>query len=995
MNKRKLAHLIGVTVLICSVLIPSVIDFSGEQKTASATENSTEVAIEAEEETEITQQPNFHFIEIQINEEIHGVVKIQIESDMPVTEVAVQLPSEAKIQDALLLEGQTHQVNEKGQTILSQTMETKSLELPVVFDTAGEYQISIVSNDESTVSATINITAGETSIVTEEPLESETDASSEILEIEAGIENASIPETDTPLNNEKISRADENGVQDVATWVEFIRAFVDPTVTTINVIDDFAIPSNPRLNLIDITTGATTNTTGSARYVYLTAPNISRKLTIEGNNHQIDFRAVSLCFRDVTAVTDSPWELEIQDITIYHGNFYGPITFNDLNRANQRMSIIMYDNVTNIGNQLIHSPHSFVKISGNTSSIQQENYTSKFGSWRINATNQTNIFVSEMKLMKGSELILSTLGAGNIDLGNDSNGDLTLEYGAKITAIANGTSGEANGVNILIRSGSVSADENSEISLVPQRNSSAISLLATGASFNIGKNANVEIQSNGRSTNTNNNNTNIVWMAAGSSLLVDEGGRFAVDAVNQGASGSNVVHVNGAATFRVGKDSTLDIKSDSTSQTQNLLYFASASSIFQFSDAQEINLQRTQAMSGTATTNGLINIAGSTGLLDVDVQAAKQWSRGNLREEPDYDWTPIFNLNVRYTGTATRLESVSSISQETIDSFSANFTTRNVQRVLFEKIPDVSVTIDELSEDNSLEISHVITGIASPGSVIRFTGDTAIPAGTIPSPDINSAEMYHVEASTNGEYRYELPLDSYFTVGNTVSAHAFLEGKSDTASTIVQARLTLPNPLDPLNPAEEVNPENKPDLPEEQGQLSIDFISQFNFGTQSISVQDKTYYANSQRLLNEDGTVNQTEERPNFIQVSDRRSTDQRGGWELSISQESQFSTTNGKELAGAQLQLANAELISPQGNTEPNFVETLQNIIPGVRQPLITAEGDEGQGTWIYRFGDSVTGNESVKLQVPKGSNADAEFYSTTIIWTVEAIPNNSLLKL
>lgn len=992
MNKRKLAHLIGVTVLICSVLIPSVIDFSREQKTASATGDSTEVAIEAveENETEIAQQPNFHFIETQLSEEIHGVVKIQIESDMPVTEVAVQLPSEAKIQDALLLEGQAHQVDEKGQTILNQTVETKSFELPVVFDTPGEYQVSILSNEESTASVTINITASETSIVAEEPLESETSTSSEILEVEASVENDRISETDTTLNNEKSSRADENGVQDVANWVEFIRAFVDPSVTTINVIADFATPSNPRLDLTTVTTGDTGNFTGGLSGVYLSVPNISRSLVIEGNNHQIDFKAVALCFLDTTANVNSPWDVELKDLEIYHGNYYGPLTFFNLSTNNQRLSTITYNNITNIGNQLIHSPMSHVQIKGVTSSIQQENYTSNFGAWRIYGTNQTNIFVSKMTMLKDSELVLATIGAGNIDLGYDSNGELLLEEGSKITATANGTSGEANGVNILIRSGSVTVGENSEISLAPQLNSSAVSLLATGASFNIGKNANVEIQSNGRSTNINNNNTNILWMAAGSSLLVDEGGRFAVDAVNQGASGSNVVHVNGAATFRVGKDSTLDIKSDSTSQTQNLLYFASASSIFQFSDAQEINLQRTQAMSGTATTNGLINISGTTGLLDVDVQAAKQWSRGNLSEEPDYDWTPIFNLNVRYTATATRLDSVSSISQETIDSFRANFTTQNVQRILFEKIPDVSVTIDELSEDSSLEISHVITGIANPGSVIRFTGDTALPAGTIPSPDINSAEMYHVEADANGEYRYELPADSYFTVGNTVTAYAFLEGKSDTASTIVQERLVPPNPLDPLNPDTEVDLENKPDLPEEQGQLSIDFISQFNFGTQSISAQDKTYYANSQRLLNEDGTVNEDEERPNFIQVSDRRSSDQRGGWELSLSQESQFSTSDGKELIGAQLQLANAELISPQENSEPNFVESLQNLIPGVRQPLIRAEGDEGQGTWIYRFGDSTTGSESVKLQVPKGSNANAESYSTTLNWELSAIPGN-----
>lgn len=992
MNKRKLAHLIGVTVLICSVLIPSVIDFSREQKTASATGNPTEVAIEAveESETEIAKQPNFHFIETQINEEIHRVVKIQIESDMPVTEVAVQLPSEAKVQDALLLEGQSYQANEEGQTILSQTMETKSLELPVVFDTAGEYQVSIVSNDESTVSATINITAGETSIVTEEPLESETDASSEILEVEVGIENASIPETETPLNNEEISRADENGVQDVATWVEFIRAFVDPTVTIINVIDDFATPSNPRLDLTTVTTGDTGNFTGGLSGVYLSVPNISRSLVIEGNNHQIYFKAVALCFLDTTANVNSPWDVELKDLEIYHGNYYGPVTFFNLSTNNQRLSTITYNNITNIGNQLIHSPMSHVQIKGVTSSIQQENYTSNFGAWRIYGTNQTNIFVSKMTMLKDSELVLATIGAGNIDLGYDSNGELLLEDGSKITATANGTSGEANGVNILIRSGSVTAGENSKISLVPQLNSSAISLLAIGASLNIGKNANVEIQSNGRSTNINNNNTNIIWLGAGSLVQIDEGGRLAIDAINQGSTVSNVIHASGsAATLIVGKDSVLDIKSDSISQNQHLINFALASGTFQFSDAKKINLQRT-GIGGTGSNSGLISMGGSTGVLDVDVQSVKQWSNGNLSEEADYNWTPIFNLHVGFTGTVMRLDSVSSISQETVDSFRANFTTQNVQRILFEKIPDVNVTINELSEDKTLEISHVITGIANPGSVIRFTGDVAIPTGTIPSPDMNSIETYHVQADVNGEYRYELPADSYFTVGNTVTAYAFLEGKSDTDSTVVQERLAPPNPLDPLNPDLEVDPENKPNLPEEQGQLSIDFISQFNFGTQSISTQDKTYYVNSQRLLNEDGTVNNTEERPNFVQVSDRRPSNQRGGWELSLSQESQFSTSGGKELVGAQLQLANAELISPQENSKPSFVETLQNLIPGVRQPLIIAEGDEGQGTWVYRFGDSTTGSESVKLQVPKGSNPNAESYSTTLNWELSAIPGN-----
>ncbi len=35
-------------------------------------------------------------------------------------------------------------------------------------------------------------------------------------------------------------------------------------------------------------------------------------------------------------------------------------------------------------------------------------------------------------------------------------------------------------------------------------------------------------------------------------------------------------------------------------------------------------------------------------------------------------------------------------------------------------------------------------------------------------------------------------------------------------------------PVDPLDPEVEVDPENKPDLPENQGLLSIDFVSQYN-----------------------------------------------------------------------------------------------------------------------------------------------------------------------
>lgn len=100
--------------------------------------------------------------------------------------------------------------------------------------------------------------------------------------------------------------------------------------------------------------------------------------------------------------------------------------------------------------------------------------------------------------------------------------------------------------------------------------------------------------------------------------------------------------------------------------------------------------------------------------------------------------------------------------------------------------------------------------------------------------------------------------------------------------------------MDPLDPETEVEPENKPEIPEDQGRLSLEFVSKFNFEIQKISVSDQTYYAKPQRILNEDGPVNENEEQPNFVQISDRGSDNDRSGGQLSTTQNSQFVNSEG-----------------------------------------------------------------------------------------------------
>jgi len=199
------------------------------------------------------------------------------------------------------------------------------------------------------------------------------------------------------------------------------------------------------------------------------------------------------------------------------------------------------------------------------------------------------------------------------------------------------------------------------------------------------------------------------------------------------------------------------------------------------------------------------------------------------------------------------------------------------------------------------------------------------------------------------------------------------------------------SPVDPLAPDQEVDPENPPELPEDQGALSIDFASRFSFGNQGISAQTKRYFAQPQRLLNADGTVKDAEERPNYIQVSDRRPEEERHGWQLAVTQNSQFTDPQNNQLRGAHLLLNNQQFASIQESNEP----MLQNqdgvvLIPEEKTPLVRARDGQGTGTWVYRFGDRESAGESVALEVPPTADPRTTTYQTTLTWELSAVPDN-----
>ena len=192
------------------------------------------------------------------------------------------------------------------------------------------------------------------------------------------------------------------------------------------------------------------------------------------------------------------------------------------------------------------------------------------------------------------------------------------------------------------------------------------------------------------------------------------------------------------------------------------------------------------------------------------------------------------------------------------------------------------------------------------------------------------------------------------------------------------------DPLDPTHPVTPVDPTDptKPVEPGTAGPLSIDFASSFDFGNQSITSSDMTYYAVAQSFS--DGHSG-----PNYVQVTDNRGT--LSGWTLSVLQNAQFSTGGtgaGSILDGAQISLSNGHIVSASATPADQYAATT-SLVPGAQSGMILgAISGNGAGTSLLAFGTDATADTSVSLTVPGATTKLAETYTTVLTWTLSDTP-------
>ncbi|MBQ0137745.1 MAG: WxL domain-containing protein [Kurthia sp.] len=224
-----------------------------------------------------------------------------------------------------------------------------------------------------------------------------------------------------------------------------------------------------------------------------------------------------------------------------------------------------------------------------------------------------------------------------------------------------------------------------------------------------------------------------------------------------------------------------------------------------------------------------------------------------------------------------------------------------------------------------------------------------------------------------------------------------VQAKSKTSQTngtiTLEASTEREHPVYPLqpNPEKPVIPDTGGDSkPGTTGPLSIDYISDFQFGNQYISTKNQTYYALPQKY--------NSGEKPtaNYVQITDKRGTS--AGWRLTVEQKTAFLASSAQsynsEIKGAELRIfANEGVILSNGSSKKPTGRNVKLTGAGSSESLVAAEQGKGEGLWTITLGNleeknSILVNSGVMLEIPGSSQVDVDEYKCNLIWKLENVP-------
>lgn len=254
---------------------------------------------------------------------------------------------------------------------------------------------------------------------------------------------------------------------------------------------------------------------------------------------------------------------------------------------------------------------------------------------------------------------------------------------------------------------------------------------------------------------------------------------------------------------------------------------------------------------------------------------------------------------------------------------------------------------------------------------------------------------------------------------SVAESNATVDFKADTTP-VDPNKPDVTDPTDPTTPPGPVDPGDNGAGGTGTKSFTINYVSNFKFGTVNILSSEMTKYANPTTLtfgeLTHPGQPFDETNNPyvsgpdnktglaNFIQVTDTRGL-ATNGYKLTVATE-QFKNNADQTdvLTGAQLFLTGGRLIG-SGSAEQaptNVVAESTDIMAndGAATTILTAAGGKGVGSWTLAWGGTTDdpallaapgGNAStgVKLVIPVSAapQADAS-YTANLTWTLSDVP-------
>jgi hypothetical protein len=542
------------------------------------------------------------------------------------------------------------------------------------------------------------------------------------------------------------------------------------------------------------------NNSAGETHVMFNLQGNARSLIVDGQGYTIDFGAICFDFTSSNNAGGAKWDITYSNMNVYHGNYFGTMIFNNGSNG----GTMRFDNYVGVGNQFLESTNAKVVMKNTVSMTQQNNWTSigKDGTpirtWALNNELQQNLNVSDVSIEANAKIKLESRGTNIVTV--DSGGNFVVGDNATVDMIRGDelNASEGNRTNLEVR-GSVVVNSGAKVNLLNHNKNtgSALVMNAAGANLDVAEGGNLNIVTDNYKSSGNGVANNPIYFNSGK---INVNGDLSINGSNMESSGTSMLYASNSVSFTIGKNGTFDVQSDSNSTSQYLLYMSGATSTFQFTDAKRVNLQRNaNLLSGTATNNGLIYSAGT---LDVSVQNVYQWSLGNMDDTLyDYGYEPMSSMLLSYSGYNSTVTSANSMTNETLNKFKSNFSTRGQQRVLFTQITDPSISIKSISNDNHNDNgSYTIFGYAIPNTYIRIweeplNGTTSAKekgsGDNIKSPveDLGmpqeTRDNYTVQADKDGNWTYTIDSDKYFTAGNIIHAYGFSNLKSEEDKQIV------------------------------------------------------------------------------------------------------------------------------------------------------------------------------------------------------------------